>query len=442
MAGSLNVLGLGSNVLTNDVLDKLKKVDTDTRIKPFEVKLKSNEARQTDFNIIKEASHSLKSITAHLSSEVNYLQRDVKLNGSSVSVTAESGTNTQSFQLDVTQLAKRDIYESKNLASETTTLGAGTLDIAVDGKSYSITVDAATSVKDLKDSIYEKTDGKVTASLLNVGGTEPYKLILKSTDTGLKNALTISGTTATELNIGTAIQSASDAQVSYNGVNITRSENSITDLIPGVKININELGKTTVNIQQTTSNVSDKVKDFVNKYNELLTNIQTVTDYNSETKKSGSFQGNNDMNSISRMMRNIVNLDTDGSLSKFGITAGTNGKLNLDETKLNNALKNDFDSAKKFLVGDSEEKGFFQKVNTQVTNLTTDDNGILKNLEDQLKLNKTNLTKDMKQEQEKIETKFEIMQRKFAAYDALISKLNANFSALKSIIDAQNSQKQ
>ncbi len=70
-----------------------------------------------------------------------------------------------------------------------------------------------------------------------------YKLFLESDETGVSNAITIN---SDFLNIGVEdvnhhVQTASDAVVFYNNVEITRSNNSIDDLIEGVELNLQSI---------------------------------------------------------------------------------------------------------------------------------------------------------------------------------------------------------
>lgn len=436
--GTLSVLGLGSNSgLNSETLDKLKKVDYDSTVKPFEQKLKNNETRQSDLNTLKTIATSLKSITNSLSGEVNYLGREVKSSGDSATISVESGAQLQSLQINVMQLAERDIYESKGFQAQSATLSQGTLNIDIDGKSYSIDVKAGTSIKDFKDKVYDATNGKVTASFLNVGGNEPYKFILKSTNTGAANKMTIGGSTATELGLTKVGNGAQDAKIQYNDITITRANNTISDLIPGATIKLNGTGKTTADITQKTSNIAEQVGKFVEKYNEFLANLQTTTSYNAQSKKSGTFQGNSEMNQVLRGIKNALVQNRDGALADFGIELKRNGEITLNKSKLNKALENNFEKTKNFFNGTKETKGLFQNVDNALTELVQSKNGAFKSLEESLKTKNKSLTQGMQSAQERLDSKYEIMQKRFAAYDAIIAKMNANFNALKSMIDAQ-----
>lgn len=442
MAGTMSVLGLGSNSgLTNETLEKLRKVDTDAQVKPFETKIKNNKTRQSDLGTLRGIAQSLRALTRSLSGEVNYLERNFSLTGDAASITAESGTSLQAFDLDVEQLASRDIYESKSFAAKNSKLNAGKLDIAMDGKTYSIEVTQNMSLEDLRDKVYETTGGKVTASVMKTGGAEPYKFVLKSTDTGAKNAFTISGSSATELGLDTSsakVQNAANSRVKYNGVTIERATNEINDLIPGVNIKLNKLGKVSANITQKTSGITEKVENFVKKYNELLANLHTVTKYDTETKKSGTFQGNSQINSIARALGDALLANSSKSLSDFGISVQRNGELKLDKSKLESQLKKDFNGVKEFFVGKKGKEGVFKNLDNALDKITTSKNGTFKLVETNLKNNAKSLKSGMESAQKRLDSKYEIMQKQFAAYDAIIAKMKANFNALKAMIDAQN----
>jgi len=199
---SLSSLGLGSSgVLSYDVIDQLRSADEAAQLDPIDTKLTTNSTMQTDLSKITSLTSTLKSSVSSLADETNYLQRSTSVSNTDVSVAADAGTNLQDFTLHVDTLAKQDIYQSTGFVSQTSTFttNSDTLKINIGGKDYEFSVSASTTLTDLKDMINDKLDGKVTASILNTGGTNPYRLILKSDDTGADNAMTITSGTASTL---------------------------------------------------------------------------------------------------------------------------------------------------------------------------------------------------------------------------------------------------
>ncbi len=207
MASSLSSLGLGSDgALNYDIIDQLREVDDAAQIAPITAKISENDTKQSDLSILTTYAATLKSSTSSLSSENSYLQRSTSVSGSSVSISTSSGTTIQDFSIDVKNLALNDVYESNSYASEsdTFTYADDVLHLEIDGETYDIDVTAGTTLSQLKDKIYDATDGKISASILNVGGDDPYKLILKSTQTGSDNTINISSDGSAALDLGFA----------------------------------------------------------------------------------------------------------------------------------------------------------------------------------------------------------------------------------------------
>lgn len=442
MAGSISSLGLGSGTLTSDVIDKLKAADKKATVTPIETKIKENDTRTSDLNTLRDMANKLKSLSSNLAGGISYLERDTSVTGDSASVVAETGTSTQSFTLDVTQMAQKQIMQSTDSFNDKNAkVGEGTLTIG--GKDIAITNDMG--LQDIKDAIFDQTGGKVIASVLNVGkddtGKDQFKMVLRSSEDGKAGEFSVSGDMASALKLvddgenKTKIQDAQDAIFKYNGVEISRSSNEVKDLIPGVTIKINETGKTSVDIAQKTSNVVEDVEKFVNQYNELVQNLSTVTGFDSEKKVKGTFQGNSEMNALFRNLKDSV-ITTNGSMADFGLDLNRDGTLSLDKAKLENKAKTDFDSVANFFKGDDKEVGMFKSVDNALADITSrKESGMFTLIETNLKTNGTRLQKNLTSAQTSLDSKYEIMQKQFAAYDAMIAKMNASFSSMKLMIE-------
>ena len=262
--------------------------------------------------------------------------------GSTVSFTSSTAdTNVTDLSVSATQEA----------GGTTTVPATYTIDINVAGKTYTLDMTSSTTLSQFKEMINDKTDGKVNATILNVGGTNPYKLILKSTDVGADNAITFGSTSISALrNLGldsttlaipngNHLQTALDASFKFNGVNITRTTNTISDLLSGVSITLNEAQTdattlTNVSITQDLTGIKDNITSMVSKYNELSSNLKTATNYDSDTETAGTFQSSSQIKSLqSELRRQILSTDSDGrSIANYGITFDSDGVLTFDST--------------------------------------------------------------------------------------------------------------
>ena len=275
---------------------------------------------------------------------------------------------TQEITVNVTQLAAKDIFQTVGKASQTSTFASGndTLGISIDGKTYSIDVKASMTLTELADAINNGTDGKVEARIMNVGGENPYRLIIQSANTGESQKIEFSGNTVLDdlgLNhndlVGeddaqtSRLSSASNAKFTYNGIFVQRETNTIDNITVGLTLKLTETGRTTFNVTQDTDALIEEMNNFVTAYNDLVNNLAVATDYDSETGESGSLQGNSQINAIKTVLnRLLTSMDSEGrSLDQYGLALNEGGLLELTESTLKEKLTNNALDVESFFKG-------------------------------------------------------------------------------------------
>lgn len=246
-----------------------------------------------------------------------------------------------------------------------------TFSLSLDGKTYDLDMTSGTTLSQFKDMINDKTEGKISASIINVGGTNPYRLVIKSAETGESNAISFSSTSISALrNLGldsaslstNKLQTASNASFTYNGVAVTRSTNTISDLSSGLTITLNEKqasGVTTnVSVKQNLDDIKSSMTSFVTKYNELISNLQTATKYDNDTKTAGIFQGVSQVNTLkSTINKQLLTTDELGrSLSDYGLALNSSGVLEFTESTFNTKVSNDAKDVEDFFRGSTSYK--------------------------------------------------------------------------------------
>ncbi|MDL2347292.1 flagellar filament capping protein FliD [Campylobacter hyointestinalis] len=424
--GSITALGVfgkangGSNsVLTQELIDSLKKVDETNSVNPITSKITTNQTKQTDLTTITTLLSSFKTSVSLLTDSSSYMAKKVSNTGSNnATISVNNGVNSGNISIKVNQLATKDSYQSKTFSMSNEPILSGvssaSFNISINGKNYAIEADSSTSLDDIAKQINEKTDGKINAKVLNVGGENPYRLVFSSSDSGSANKIDFSyakddsgdtenskkllnalgfyfedSTTDGSLTIktedkltddekkasGAKLSSAGDAKFDYNGIEITRSTNTITDLQLGVTINLNKVDKkdeyTNFNIIQDTAAVTSSIQNMITSYNTLINNLEVATSYNEETKTSGTFQGVSEIVNIKTSLNKIINgVDSNGkSLQDFGLSLSNDGLLTLDSAKLKDKLENDFDNFQSFF-----------STATKYTNVSTSSTGIQDNV--------------------------------------------------------------
>jgi len=213
--------------------------------------------------------------------------------------------------------------------------------ISISGKN------AADSATAIKDAINLKTaDTGVSAEIDGSG-----KLVLKNSSGGKIELVTANGAAAatgllasdgTNTTAATALQTAQDAKFTFNGINMQRSTNSITDIITGATISLNKVTSSNVNlsIRQDTSGIPDLVNTFVSAFNSANSKIKDLTAYDNDTKKAGSLQGVSDVTSLYSTFASIITSQSKNgaSLMDYGFSLDKTGMLSVDMTTLNSKL--------------------------------------------------------------------------------------------------------
>jgi len=467
MAASISSLGLGSGILTSDVIDKLKSADTTRIIKPVDDKLTLNSQQQKAEGLLSTLVNTLQASASSLSYDTLFDTKKVDVSGNA-EVTVDAGANVKSFTLETTTLAKKDVIQSGSFADKvSTTVGSNnpadysgneTFDITVGGTTYNIPYDATTTLNDLAQAITDGVNGNVNASVLQTG-TSAYSLVLTSANTGADQAITLNDSggllknqliaydASTNPTGYQTIQNASDASFKYNGISVTRSTNDISDLILGVNIKLKQAGDfSNVNISQDTTSITDTMQSFVDAYNNLATNLNDMTAFNKDTGAKGVFNGDSFVKSIRQdLTQTIMQQVSGGSLVDYGIGLTRDGTMTFDKSVLDSKLASDSDAVKSFFTGGIDNNG-----NTTTGLFTTIDDTLksytgygklLSTFDTNLKTDATNLSERKNILQASLDSRYEIMTKRFTAYDSIISKLKSQSSSLLQIIAAQTQSK-
>ncbi|EPV1984182.1 flagellar filament capping protein FliD [Campylobacter upsaliensis] len=352
--GTLSSLGFASGVLTQETIDKLKKAEEAGRVEPYKKKVEENAAKQKDLTEIKTKLLAFQTAVSSLGDATAFAARKVSSSikdNPAASLSADAGVALQSMKVNVTQLAEKDVYQSKALTTDTGLVNATLKDevkltFFQNGKEYSVTIDNKTTFKDLADKISTASDGNIVAKIINTGEKpDGYRLSLTSKETGEENAISFypgsketttqpDGTTKTEYkenqeakdifkNLGwelddqnkptdidknkkgygikdqaNHLKKAQNAEFTMDGIKMVRPSNTITDLAVGLTLTLNKTGEVNFEVQQDTEAVTKAMEDLVNAYNDLVANLNASTDFNSETGMKGTLQGVSEVNSI------------------------------------------------------------------------------------------------------------------------------------------------
>ncbi|MEB2803879.1 flagellar filament capping protein FliD [Campylobacter upsaliensis] len=420
--GTLSSLGFASGVLTQETIDKLKKAEEAGRVEPYKKKVEENAAKQKDLTEIKTKLLAFQTAVSSLGDATAFAARKVSSSikdNPAASLSADAGVALQSMKVNVTQLAEKDVYQSKALTTDTGVINASLqsdtkLTFFQNGKEYSVTIDKTTTYKDLADKISTASDGNIVAKIINTGEKpDGYRLSLTSKETGEENAISFYpggkdkdgkytenneakeifkklGWELDDQNKPTDIdkdkkgygikdqtnhlKKAQNAEFTMDGIKMIRSSNTITDLAVGLTLTLNKTGEVNFEVQQDTEAVTKAMEDLVNAYNDLVANLNASTDFNNETGMKGTLQGVSEVNSIRSTLisslfdsvpvegvikdknGNNMNATVMLSMQDFGLKISESGNLSFIKSDFEKKMKEDIFFAEGFFAGITKYK--------------------------------------------------------------------------------------
>ncbi len=367
---NISSVGIGSGVLTSDLIDKLVAAEREPTEKRLDFKEEEITAELSLFGQIQSAVTDLRLPSRSLADPNLFQSLTAESGSSAFSASATSEASTGSYSLEVTNLAKSHSLSTAEFSdSDITTIGTGTLTFTINDVSTDITIDSSNNtLNGIANAINETEDLGASASVINTGSG--YKLVITSSETGLDNAIDISVTdtgdgndtdasglsqlsyTTGALNL-TENQAAEDATFNLNGIAISRSNNTVDDVIEGVTLNFtstNSGAPAALNITRDNDAIVSKVEEFVEKFNALQSLISENTNFNADNPAaSGLLLGDTSTRNIINQIQGILGQSIAGlenassrSLADLGVTTNKDsGQLEFDSSKLVSRLNSD-----------------------------------------------------------------------------------------------------
>ncbi|NLX15053.1 MAG: flagellar filament capping protein FliD [Phycisphaerales bacterium] len=324
-----------------------------------------------------------------------------------------------------------------------------------------IEVDGDDTLDDLVEKI-NKTGVGVTASVISDGsGFSPYRLMLNSRNTGTAGRLAFD-IQGTGLSLNT-LSEGRDAVVvigdpdSPAAIVVSSSSNTITDVLPGVTLNLHGTSANPVelNVNRDVGQVVTDVQTFISTFNEAIDKINELTKYDSSTQTRGILLGDGTATQIrDRLYRILLSGIDDESmvyrrLGAVGISIESGSKLALDETKFRAAFDENPEVVKDLFAktriekqSDGKDKliniGFAARLNEALNSFTTTADGLitrknnaLQNKIDMMNDRATYMQKMLDRKEARLYTQFQTMESALANLQSQQSSLN-NLASLVS----------
>lgn len=356
MAELTSVFGIQSGFDTKAVVESLIALQS----RPIDINLAKRDAeveKLETFQDLKARLGSFKTVLNTLNKENRFISTQGTFSGTGttttdiVDITTTSTASSGTFTLSVSQLAREAKVTSEGFASLEATIPSGTLELIVGGNTTLIDINSSNNTVDGLRLAINNSGAQVSANFVNDGSANPIRLVISGNQTGAAN--TVSARIFTNgLGVGeqtqlsfTETQTPLDALLTLDGISISKSSNTVTDIINGAILKLRGTGDGNVQLSTDFGAISDKVTNFVTEYNDLTEYIQQLLSFNPETLESGAFLGNFAIQNLQNILRGTVSGEVRGTqgpfsfLSQVGITTQSDGKIVLENAKLNDALQ-------------------------------------------------------------------------------------------------------
>ncbi|KMP10895.1 hypothetical protein UZ36_06225 [Candidatus Nitromaritima sp. SCGC AAA799-C22] len=354
------IFGINSNLDTGDIINKMVSLEA-RPMDLVEAKKLIEEQKLASFQELKTRLQTFKSVVTTLNTESRFIVNKGLFSNNSTSdsnkvvgITTTSSASSGTFSLTVNSLATETKIISEGFASTTSTLDKGNVKITVGSTQKTITLDDSNNTLDGLRLAINNLGLDLKATFLNDGSaTNPVRLLISGTKTGSDNGVSIDNSIST-IGAGvltpitfTTTQTAQNASLVVDGVSITKSSNTVTDVINGAALKLESAGSGIISLSTDTDAITDKVSDFVQEYNDLFLFLSEQLSLDSSSGETGVLFGNFAAQNFQQILRSSISSEITGIsgsfsfLSQIGITTQTDGTLIIDTNELADALTTD-----------------------------------------------------------------------------------------------------
>lgn len=298
-------------------------------------------------------------------------------NSSAVGISAVKGAENGSFDIQVNRLAQSQSIATGAFESRDTALGTGSLTFRFgavetdeggaitgfnqngDKATRTIDIDPANNtLSGIRDAV-NAADMGVRANILNDGTGE--RLVFSSTESGAANSFVIDtegagleGLAFNETNQAAQLtRQGMDAELTVDGLAVTRASNTIDDLIEGATLTLKQTTEVPaqVNVSTDNSGARQQVEGFVEAFNTLQSELTKLTRFDPETEQAGPLNGNALVRNIVNQIRNTLTSPVSSlegrsvrSMADIGVITRRDGGMELNAERLTQALDRDPDA--------------------------------------------------------------------------------------------------
>ena len=404
--------------------------------------------------VLKNASaRSLRELKVQTNEEIVEVSADKNI--------AEPG----SYQFEVVHMAqKSSAFSSGFEDADDSYVGVGYIQYYLpDGEVQDVYVDVEnSSLNGIAKLINKDSNNGMRALVINDGSDseKPWRLLISLEETGddkfadFPYFYFVDGVDDFYLEYE---REAQDTRVKLEGFEIETKNNMITDLLPGVTIDIKRASpgeEFSINIKEDTEKIADKIDQLIGSINDVLYFIKVQNDMNEKTDTGRTLGGDVTLQTLESKLRSIIfqSVKTEFGnkrLGDLGVRFQRDGLLKFERDSFEGNINKNFKLIAQTLTGyygeEGKTEGFIDRLREVVEGSLRFPNGLLTTRKRGVEQKIKDLDAQIVTKERLLDQKEKNLKDKFARLEGTISRIRsqaAGLAALGATVDpvAQLSQ--
>ncbi|APX92781.1 flagellar hook protein [Halomonas sp. 1513] len=442
---TISALGVGSGLDLTGLLDQLNAAERQ-KLQPVTAQRSQEQAKISAYGRLQSSLDRVQTAVGKLNDASLYSSLSTSVLGEGITATAGSSASAGRYEVEVVHAARGGSLASYGEASATDPVvgvGGDTLTLSFGGKDdVEVVLEEGWSLSQIRDAINAHPEAGVTASIINDGSQEGYRLVLSSADTGAAAGIEGMKFDNNSLNQDTSsLVAGRDAELKINNILITSASNRVEGAIQGMTLELDSsaTGKVvTVVVEQDAEKLKEAVQGFVSAFNEMKSTVGRMTNVTGDAETAGELVGDRTIRTIeTRLGRDLVNMVEGGAaglLSDVGISLRPNGRLELDEAKLDDVIASEPQRLADFFAGDDSDAGLAGRLEQTLAQFLGSD-GLVQSSITSAETRVTSLENRFERMELSIERTLERYRRQFGQLDSMLSQMNATSAYLSQQFD-------
>lgn len=463
----INFSGIASGIDSSALIQALLDQRREATITPLDNQLTQLRDTNSSFDEIKKLLSSLQTAAGSFRA-INggaITKNATSSDESAVSAVASNAASSGSHTITVSTLAKNatqsfdDRFASgssainssiNNGALEADRTVSYTIGSGSEQETVEITLTDTTTATEFVNT-FNSNSTKATASLVNTGtsSSPSYAIVISSKSQGLSDGeinvtvgseITTAGTGAFS---SSSLEQATDAELTISGIagTITRSTNTISDVIDGLTLNLIATGSATVTVSNDSQATSDSVEEFVTAFNDLVDYIKENDQVTQEqdggelTNVFGSLASTSLDENILSTLRSALSGSSNTSgivriMADLGVTTERDGTLKFDADVFAEAMAKDPSGVMNLTEQIGEELASVTGVIAQFTRF----NGLVDQTVNANKSQIDQITKRIEDLEKYLAREQESLTARYARLESIVGQMTSQQNALAGLL--------